>query len=79
MISNNSKFSRDLVSLDKRLLSNYYKSIGYKVVEVTASVVNLSEKGDIDLTYLIEAGTRYRINKLSTNVDSVFDKNFFHH
>ena len=77
VISKNSKFSRDLVSLDKRLLSNYYKSIGYKDVEVTSSFVNLSEKGDIDLTYSIEAGIRYRINKLSTNVDSVFDKKLF--
>ena len=77
VVSNNSKFSKDLVSLDKRLLSNYYKSIGYKDVEVTSSFVNLSEKGDIDLTYSIEAGPRYRINKLSTNVDSVFDKKLF--
>ena len=77
VVSNNSKFSKDLVSLDKRLLSNYYKSIGYKDVEVTSSFVNLSEKGDIDLTYSIEAGPRYRINKLSTNVDSVFNKKLF--
>ena len=77
VISNNSKFSRDLVSLDKRLLSNYYKSIGYKDVEVTSSFVNLSEKGNVDLTYSIDAGTRYRINKLSTNVDNVFNKKLF--
>ena len=77
VVSKNSRFNRDLISLDKRLLTNYYKSIGFKDVEVTSSFANLSEKGDIDLTYSIEAGTRYRINKLSTNVDSVFDKKLF--
>ena len=68
VISKNSNFSRDLISLDKRLLTNYYRSIGFKDVEVTSSFVNLSDKGNMELTYSIEAGTRYRINKISTKV-----------
>ena len=77
VISKNSNFSRDLISLDKRLLTNYYRSIGFKDVEVTSSFVNLSDKGNMELTYSIEAGTRYRINKISTKVDNVFDKQLF--
>ncbi len=77
VISKNSNFSRDLISLDKRLLTNYYRSIGFKDVEVTSSFVNLSDKGNMELTYSIEAGTRYRIKKISTKVDDVFDKQLF--
>ena len=77
VISKNSNFNRDLISLDKRLLTNYYRSIGFKDVEVTSSFVNLSDKGNLELTYSIEAGTRYRINKISTKVDNVFDKQLF--
>ena len=77
IISNNSKFSENLVQLDTRLLKNYYKSIGYRDVEITSKFINLNQTGNIDLTYSIEAGQRYRIGKLSTNLDKVFDKNIF--
>ena len=34
---------------------------------------------NIDLIYSIDAGKRYTINKISTNVDPVFDKKIFFH
>ena len=37
----------------------------------------LNESGNIDLIYSIEAGERYIINKISTNIDDVFDKKIF--
>jgi len=77
IISNNSKFSENLIQLDTRLLKNYFQSIGYKDVEITSNFVNLNQSGNIDLTYSIEAGQRYRIGKLSTNLDNVFDKKIF--
>ena len=77
VISNNSKFNENLTQLDTRLLRSYYQSIGYKDVEITSSFVNLNQSGNIDLTYSIEAGKRYRIGKLSTNLDNVFDKKIF--
>jgi len=77
IISNNSKFSENLIQLDTRLLKSYYQSIGYKDVEITSNFVNLNQRGNIDLTYSIEAGKRYRIGKLSTNLDNVFDKKIF--
>ena len=33
--------------------------------------------GNIDLIYSIDEGKRYTINKISTNVDKVFDKKIF--
>lgn len=77
IISNNSKFNENLTQLDARLLKSYYQSIGYKDVKITSSFVNLNQSGNIDLTYSIEAGKRYRIGKLSTNLDNVFDKKIF--
>ena len=76
-ISQNTKFSQNLVNLDIRLLKNYYKSIGYYDVEISSNSAELNENKNIDLVYSINAGKRYRINKISTNVDQTFDKELF--
>ena len=77
-ISRNTKYSKNLVELDKRLLQNYYKSNGYYDDEVTSNSAELAKDGNIHLIYSIEAGTRYFIKKITTNVDPVFDKNIFY-
>ena len=77
VLSRNTSFNQSLLNLDERLLRNYYKSIGYYNVEVTSKTANLNKEGNIDLTFSINAGTRYTINKIKTNLDSVFDKNIF--
>lgn len=76
-ISRNTKFSKNLVNLDIRLLKNYYQSLGYYNVSITSNSAELNESGNIDLIYSIEAGERFTINKISTNVDPVFDKKLF--
>ncbi len=76
-ISRNTRFSENLVNLDTRLLINYYKSIGYYDVQVNSTSADISESSDIDLNFNINAGQRYFIDKISTNVDPVFDKNLF--
>ena len=77
VISRNTKFSQNLVNLDLRLLKNYYKSIGFYDVEITSNSAELNKNKNIDLVYSINAGKRYRINKISTNVDKTFDKELF--
>ena len=77
VLSRNTSFNQSLLNLDERLLRNYYKSIGYYNVEVTSKTANLNKEGNIDLIFSINAGTRYTINKIKTNLDSVFDKNIF--
>lgn len=77
IISRNTKFSENLINLDIRLLNNYYKSLGYYDVEITSNSAELNRDKNIDLIYSINAGTRYRINKISTNVDRTFDKELF--
>ncbi len=77
IISRNTKFSENLINLDKRLLINYYKSLGYYDVEISSNSANINDEGNVDLIYSIEAGKRYVIKKISTNIDQVFDKNIF--
>tara|TARA_B100000575_G_scaffold294430_1_gene310298 strand:+ start:2333 stop:4573 length:2241 start_codon:yes stop_codon:yes gene_type:complete len=76
-ISRNTKFSENLLNLDLRLLENYYKSLGYYDVVITSNSAELNENKNIDLIYSIEAGKRYRISKISSNVDQSFDKELF--
>ena len=76
-LSKNTRFSKNLVDLDIRLLNNYYKSLGFYDVQITSNSAELNENKNIDLVYTINAGNRYRINKISTNVDSTFDKEIF--
>ena len=77
-ISRNTKFSQNLINLDKRLLTNYYKSIGYYDVVINSNSVEIKKSGEVELTYSIDAGKRYFIKKISTNTDPVFDKNIFY-
>ncbi len=65
------------IELDKRLLKNYYKSIGYYDVQVLSSNAEIDSENSTTLTYNVDAGTRYRIKKISTNVDPAIDKSNF--
>ena len=77
VISKNTFLNYRNIELDKRLLINYYKSLGYYDVQVLSSNATISEKNLTSLTYTINAGTRYKVNKISTNVSDVFNKSLF--
>ena len=76
-ITRNTKFSENLVNLDKRLLTNYYKSLGYYDVSIESTSAELLDTSNIELNYTINAGDRYIIEKISTRVDPVVDKKIF--
>ena len=76
-LSKNTFLSQRNIELDKRLLVNYYKSLGYYDVQVLSSNAEISKSNFTTLTYTINAGTRYRVNKISTNVSDVLDKKLF--
>ena len=76
-ISRNVYLNDERIELDKRLLKNYYLSKGYYDVQILSSNVFLKEKEGIELTFSINAGKRYRIKKLYTNIDPVFKKSIF--
>ena len=76
-LSKNTFLNNANIELDERLLTNYYKSIGYYDVQVLSSSAEISQENLTTLTYTINAGNRYRINKISTNVSNVLDKTKF--
>jgi len=76
-LTKNTNLSENLINLDGRLLTNYYKSLGFYDVKVNSNLALLDKSGGAKLVYSIEEGNRYRINKISTNVDKVFDKKLF--
>ena len=76
-ISRNVYLNEERIELDKRLLKNYYLSKGYYDVQILSSNVFVKEKEGVELTFSIDAGNRYRIKKISTNIDPVFDKTIF--
>ena len=77
ILTKNTNFSSNLIELDTRLLINYYKSLGFYDIKVTSKLAKLEKTGTAKLTYSVDEGKRYRINKISTKVDSVFDKKLF--
>ena len=76
-ISRNTNFNENLISLDIRLLTNFYKSIGYYDVSIDSNSAEINDEENINLIYSIDAGTRYTIDKISTNVDQVFNNDLF--
>ena len=77
VITQNTRLNRSNIELDKRLLTNYYKSNGYYDVKVLSEIVELKEDFQAEITFNINAGTRYRISKISTKVDPVLEKKLF--
>ncbi len=77
IISKNSKFSENQVSLDERLLKNYYKALGYYDVEINSAQAEVLNTSDVNLTFSINAGKRFTFKKIETNVDATFNKSIF--
>lgn len=77
-ISRNTFLNFRNVELDKRLLINYYKSLGYYDVQILSDYAFLNKKDNYTtLTYTVNAGTRYKVKKISTSVSKVIDQTIF--
>ena len=76
-ISQNIYLNKGRVELDKRLLENYYKNIGYYEVEISSSNVEYSEGEGFVLTFSIDAGKRYKFKKIYADVSPALDKSSF--
>jgi outer membrane protein insertion porin family len=76
-ISRNTNFSQRLIDLDIRLMTNYYKSIGYYDVQIISNSAEINEQNNVDLIYSINAGSRFIIDKITTSVDPTFDNKIF--
>ena len=76
-ISKNVYLNKGRIELDKRLLKNYYKNKGYYEVDVSSSNVEYSEGEGFVLSYVINAGKRYKFKKIKANVSGGLDKSAF--
>ena len=76
-LSKNTFLNSNNIDLDKRLLVNYYKSLGYYDVQVLSSNAEVSQENSTSLTYSINAGNRYKVSKISTNLAEVFNRDIF--
>ena len=76
-LSRNVYLNEGRILMDKRLLNNFYKNKGYYEVDLTSSNVEYSEGKGFILTYSINAGTRYKFNKISADVDASLDNSAF--
>ncbi len=77
VLTRNTNLNESNIALDKRLLTSYYKSIGYYDVKVLSEIIELKEDFQAEITFNINAGTRYKISKISTKVDPILDKKLF--
>ncbi len=76
-ISNKKFLSEDRISLDARLLENYYKNKGYYQVEVNTTNVTHEQSEGFLLTYNISAGKRFIIEDFSFDIpDTLNEKHF---
>ena len=76
-LTKNIYLNEERIGLDKRLLKNYYLGLGYYNVQILSSRAEMGDSKNIELTYSIDAGKRYRIKRISTDIDPVFEKSIF--
>ena len=76
-ISRNVYLNQSRIDLDKRLLKNYYKKKGYYEIDITTSNVEYSEGEGFILSYIINAGKRYKFKKIQADVAKELDSNAF--
>jgi len=76
-ISNKKYVNRERIELDKRLIKNFYLNRGYYNVNVHEAFAQLTDNEDFILTYTINEGSKYFINKTKLILPKDYDKNNF--
>jgi outer membrane protein insertion porin family len=67
-ISNKVYLNQNLINLDKRLLINYYKNLGFHKVQVLNSFAEFNNEGSFKLVFNIDSGKQYYFNKFNLNL-----------
>ncbi len=76
-ISKNVYINQELIDLDKRLLSNYFKNNGYFSVKIENSFVEFDKNSNFNLIFNITPGKKYFFNDFSLNLPSNYDPGLF--
>ena len=76
-VSNKVYLNQSLINLDKRLLENYYKNLGYYRVKVLNSFAELNDQTSFKLVFNIEAGEKFFFNNFNLNLPEDYNKEDF--
>ena len=76
-ISKNVYINQELINLDKRLLTNYFKNNGYFNVKIENSFVEFDKNSNFNLIFNITPGKKYFFNDFSLNLPSNYDPKLF--
>jgi len=76
-VSNNVYINKELINLDKRLLTNYFKDNGYYKVKVENSFVEFDKNSNFNLIFNITSGKKYFFNDFSLNLPSNYETKIF--
>ena len=76
-ISRNVYVNQELINLDTRLLTNYFKDNGYFNVKVENSFVEFDKNSNFNLIFKIAPGKKYFFRDFKLNLPSNYDANQF--
>jgi len=76
-VSGKKYLNESLISLDNRLLKNFYLNNGYYNVEINSSFAKLLKDNEFELIYNINAKEKVFFNELSILLPNDFNKNNF--
>ena len=76
-VTNKKYVNERLISLDTRLLKNFYLNKGFYDVTINSSFAKLVNDQEFELIYNIQANDKYYFNDLIVTIPTNFDKNNF--
>ena len=76
-VSNKVYINKELINLDKRLLTNYFKDNGYFNVKVENSFVEFDKDSNFNLIYNITSGKKFFFNNFTLNIPKNYDSKTF--
>ena len=76
-ISGKKYLNEEIVSVDGRLLKNFYQNQGYVNVEINTSFAKLIDKDNFELIFNINPNEKVFFNNFSLELPNDFDKNNF--
>jgi outer membrane protein insertion porin family len=76
-VTNKVYLNQSMINLDKRLLENYYRNLGYYKVKVLNSFAELNNEGSFKLIFNIDAGKKYFFNDFTLIIPDDYDRSDF--
>jgi outer membrane protein insertion porin family len=76
-LTKNVYINENLLNLDKRLLSNFYKNGGYYNIKINSTFVELDKDENFKLVYNIDAGNKFFFNNFNIKVPADYNQGIF--